>query len=88
MLFRSPGVRRARCLTAAACGSGARAEQDGGGKLCARGGEGKEEEGNGRRGKELTSSLLFIPSGATARSHDLLRTIGVDRGLTAPRSAA
>ena len=69
------------------CGNGARGGDERRRALRAEERRGKEEEGNERRGRELTSSLLFIPSGATAQSHNPLRMIGVDRGLTAPRSA-
>ena len=68
------------------CGEGVRVETNDG-ELCVRERE-VARRWNELRGRELPSSLLFIPSGATARSHDLLRMIGMDRGITAPRSAA
>ena len=70
------------------CAAMVRAEQNGGGVLCAwKCEEAKEKMGNELRGKEFTTSLLFIPSKVTSRAHDPLRTNGMDRGLTAPRSA-
>ena len=67
----------------------AHAERNGNGVLCARRcEEARKKLGNERREKKFTPSLLFTPSGVTARSHDLLCTSSGDRGLTAPRSAA